>query len=336
MQSGFYVYGIVETSEPQEFGPIGIGNGIGAPVLTIGFKDIAAMVSHSPLVAYDSLSKEKVIRDLAIHERIIEKAMSRFSLLPVKFGTMVETEDQLTEFLEKGYVLLKNELGKTKGKIELDVVASWKAPAIVAALSSQNEQLREMQQKIVSQREQVRDEDKVMLGQLIGQALKNEKIKYQQVILCNLKQEITDVCLHDLANDEMIFNAAFLLEKQKQDAFDTAVHLLDQKLENKVYFRLVGPLPPYSFSTILLKRSEPGEIEEAKKTLGLTGEITDDSLRDAYYRLAKEYHPDKTGEATSVEFQKVQGAHRMLRDFLEHGLVYAEIYRWKEGVHWDR
>lgn len=335
MQSGIYVYGIVETSEPQEFGPIGIGNDTGSHVLTIGFKDIAAVFSHSPLMIYDSLSKEKVIRDLAIHERVIEKVMSRFPILPVKFGTMVETEDQLAEFLEKSYALLKNELDRTEGKIELDVVASWEAPAIVAALSRQNEQLREMQQKIAPQGEQVGDEDKIMLGQLIRQALKDEKIKYQQLILRDLKQEITDVCLHDLANDEMIFNAAFLLEKKSQDAFDTAIHLLDQKLENRIYFRLVGPLPPYSFSTILLKRIDPGEIEEAKKTLGLAGEITDDSLRDAYYRLAKEYHPDKTGEETSVEFQTIQGAHRILRNFLENGLVYAEVYRWNEDIQWD-
>jgi hypothetical protein len=177
-------------------------------------------------------------------------------------------------------------------------------------------------------------EEKMMLGQVIGQALQNERKRCQQLIVQDLKQEVTDMCLHDLASDEMIFNAAFLLEKQQQRAFDNTVHALDQKLENVVYFRVVGPLPPYSFSTVLFKKLNLGAIEEAKKTLGLTGELTDEALRDAYYRLAKEYHPDKTGEETSAEFQAIQDAHRILRNFMEDGLLHTEIYRWKEDVQW--
>jgi hypothetical protein len=334
MQNGLYVYGIIQTSEPQEFGQIGIGDGATSHVLTIGFKDIAAVVSHSPLMVYDSLSKEKVIKDLAMHERVVERVMSRFTILPVKFGTMVEVEDQLTEFLKKGYARLRNELGKAEGKIELDVVATWEVPEILATLSRRNEQLRETQQNIVAKGEQVSIEDKVMLGQLIGQALKNEKKRCQQLILQDLKQEATDICLHDLVNDEMIFNAAFLVEKGNQEAFDSAVHSLDQKLENTIYFHVVGPLPPYSFSTILFKRIDPREVEEAKKTLGLTGELTDEALRDAYYRLAKKYHPDKTRGETTTEFQAIQDAHRTLRNFMDEGLIHTEVYRWKEDVQW--
>lgn len=335
MQSGLYVYGIIKTSKPQDFGEIGINNDTASHVLAIGFKDIAAVVSYSPLMVYDSLSKEKVIKDLATHERVIERVMDRFTILPVKFGTMVEIEDQLIEFLEKGYALLSNELGKAEGKIELDVVASWKVPEILTTLSRQNDQLRETQQKIAAKESQVSVEDKIMLGQLIEHVLKNEKKRCQQLILQDLKQVADDICLHNLIEDDIIFNAAFLLEKENQSAFDALVHSLDRKLENTIYFRVVGPLPPYSFSTILFKRIDPGEVEKAKKTLGLTGEITDKSLRDAYYLLAKEYHPDRTGGETSVEFQVIQDAHRILRNFIENGLIYTEVYRWKEDVQWD-
>src|SRR5437899_1521117 len=106
MQNGIYIYCIIKTSEHQEFGAIGIGDAAASNVLTIGFKDIAAAISHNPLVVYDSLSKEKVIKDLFTHERVIEKIMGRFTTVPVKFGTMVETEDRVIEFLENGYTLL--------------------------------------------------------------------------------------------------------------------------------------------------------------------------------------------------------------------------------------
>jgi hypothetical protein len=332
MKNGIYIYSILKTSKPQEFGEIGIGDKAASRVLTLGFKDIAAVVSSSPLVAYDFLSKEKVVRDLAIHQLVIEKAMERFTTIPVKFGTMLETEEEVIKLLEKGYPLLNNELEKAKGKIELDVVAWWDLQKILATISHQNDQVQARQQEIAMKGGQVSTEDKIMLGQLIEQALKAEKARYQQVILETLKQETVDVCLHDLVGDKMVLNTAFLLEKKNEKSFDTAIRSLDQKLEGTINFRVVGPLPLYSFSTIVFKKIDPERIEEAKKTLGLAGEITEKTLRDAYHQLAQKYHPDKTSGEDATEFQLIHDAHSILKDFIENGLMHVEVYRWNGGI----
>jgi hypothetical protein len=333
MKNGIYIYGIIKTSESQEFGEMGIGDKAVSRVQTLGFKDIAAVVSSSPLKAYDSLSKEEVVKDLAIHELVIEKIMKRFTIIPVKFKTMVETEDEVIKFLEKGYVLLNNELDKAKGKIELDVVTWWDLQKILVAISRENEQIQAKQQEVATKGEQVSSEDQIMLGQLIEQALKTKKARYQQVILEMLKQEAIDICSHELAGDKMILNTAFLLEKKNEKSFDATVHRLDQKLENTTNFRVVGPFPPYSFSTIVLKKFDPERIEEAKKTLGLTGEITEKTLRDAYRQLAQKYHPDKTGEEDfTEEFQLLHDAYSTLKDVIENGLMQVEVYQWKERV----
>jgi Gas vesicle synthesis protein GvpL/GvpF/DnaJ domain len=330
--NGIYIYGIIKTSKPQEFGEIGIGDKTASHVLTIRFKDIAAVISNSPLTVYSSLSKEKVLKDLAIHQLVIEKVMKRFTIIPVKFGTVIETQNEVSKFLEQDYVLLSNELSKAEGKIELDVVACWDLAKILAAISHHNEQIQEKQQEIMMKGGQVATEDKIMLGQLIAQALKAEKARYQQLMLQTLKQETVDVCLHDLANDEMIFNAAFLLETKNEESFNTLVHTLDQKLENTVNFRVVGPLPLYSFSTIVFEKIDPERIEEAKKTLGLTEEITGKSLRDAYHQLAQKYHPDKRSGEASQEFQQIHEAYIVLKNFIEHGLMHTKVYRWKENL----
>ncbi len=134
MKNGIYIYGIIKTSGPQELGDIGISNKDVPDVLTIRFKDIAAVVSHGPLMTYDSLAKEQVVKDLVIHQFVLEKVMTRFTIVPIKFGTMVETKDEVSAFLENGYVLLSNERGKMEGKIELDIVAWWELPKILAAI----------------------------------------------------------------------------------------------------------------------------------------------------------------------------------------------------------
>jgi hypothetical protein len=324
MKNGIYIYGIIKTSGPQELGEIGIDNKAIPDVMTIRFKDIAAVVSHSPLIAYDSLAKEEVVKGLAIHQFVLEKVM-------IKFGTMVETEDEVIEFLENGYVLLSNELDKMAGKIELDIVAWWELPKILETISRHNSQIQEEQQKLAQKGENASIEDKVMLGQHVEQALKAEKARCHQLILQTLKQGAEDVNLHDLASDEMILNAAFLIAKKNEEFFHTSVRSLDQELESKVNFRVVGPLPPYSFSTILLKRVDRDSFEEAKKTLGLTGEITDKNIRDAYHQLIKEYHPDTKNGEDAGEFQLILTAYRTLKDFIENGFIYPRVYQWEQA-----
>jgi len=332
MKNGIYICGIIKTSSPQEFGKIGIGDTEASDVQTIGWKDIAAVVCDSPLTVYDSLTKDKVVKDLATHQFIIEKVMERFTIVPVKFGTMVETAEEVMQFLENGYALLSHELEKIAGKIELDVVAWWDLPKMLAALSRRNSQIQETQQKLARKSGPVSIEEKVVLGQLIEQALETEKTRYQELILHTLERDVLDICSHQLADNEMIFNAAFLLEKREEEAFHALVHSLDQQLESTVNFRVVGPLPPYSFSTVLLEKVDPASVEEAKKTLGLTGDITDKALRNAYHQLAQQHHPDKNHGGDYQKFQQLHSAYKTLKGFIENGLMHTKVYQWQKEV----
>lgn len=331
MKEGIYLYGIIKTSDPQEFGAIGIGDKAATDVLTIGYKELAAVVSHSPWMVYDSLKKEKVVKDLAVHQFVIEKVMQQFTILPVRFGTMVETQAEILTFLEKSYALLNDELSKMAGKIELDVVAWCELPTILAAITRDNNQLQAKQQELARKGSQVSIEEKISFGQSVEQALQAEKARYHQLMVQTLKDEAEDMSLHDLASDKMILNAAFLLEKRNEQSFYAAIDTLDQQLESNVNFRVVGPLPPYNFSTILFKKIKPESIEEAKEILGVTGAITDKTLHDAYRQRVKVYHPDTSSAEDSAEFQLVHAAYATLQDFIEHGLIHAEVYRWKKG-----
>lgn len=331
MTSAIYIYGIIKTDSPLDFGAIGIGNPR-TEVTTIGFKDLAAVVSHSPFTAYDSLTKENTVKDLVTHQFVIEKVMQSATVLPVKFGTMLATGQELSEFLEKGYALLHDELRKMEGKIELNVVASWDLPKILESLSSQHPHIQAQRKAITQKGAQASVAEKVTLGKSIALALETQKNAYHQLVLQTLKQQALDVCLHDVANNEMFFNAAFLLEKQGEELFNKVVTGLDQTLEGTVNFRVVGPLPVYSFSTILLQKIDQRSFAEAKKILGLDGEITSKTVRDAYHHLARQSHPDKSCGADPAGFHLVNAAYKTLKNCVEHGLTHVEIYRWEQNL----
>ena len=69
-------------------------------------------------------------------------------------------------------------------------------------------------------------------------------------------EALRDVCVASRANkpigDKMIMNAAFLVERDRENAFDARVKALGGKYDS-LTFRYTGPWPPYNFVNIRLK-----------------------------------------------------------------------------------
>ena len=67
---------------------------------------------------------------------------------------------------------------------------------------------------------------------------------------------LREVCVASRANkpigDKMIMNAAFLVERQREAAFDARVKALGAR-HDTLTFRYTGPWPPYNFVNIRLK-----------------------------------------------------------------------------------
>ena len=107
VENGIYVYSIIECEEPRTFGKIGIG-GHGDDVYTVHYKDLAAVVSRTPLVVYDP-TRENVLAHEHVNEVIIEEG---FTPVPMSFGTLFKTEKDIVEFLEDTYDALRDVLVK--------------------------------------------------------------------------------------------------------------------------------------------------------------------------------------------------------------------------------
>lgn len=324
---GIYIYGIVWAAGPRDFGKIGIGDG-SAEVRTIAWQEIAAVCSESPLVAYETLAREQTVRDLVVHQLVIEKVMHDGAVLPVKFGTMVASEQEVVDFLQEGYTLLSEHLSRLQGQIELDVVCSWELSRVLPGIYRKNRQLQEKQREVAGKGEGAGIEEKMALGKLVSQALEKQKEHYRQVILQALTREVAGTCLHGVVSDEMVVNAAFLLASTKEEQFHRVVRDLDQRLEDAINFRVVGPLPPYSFATILFERVDAARLAEARALFGCSGELTARLVRDAYHRLARQYHPDTGYERDVRQFHLVQSAYRTLNHVLTGGCLHVSLYQW--------
>lgn len=318
---GKYLYGIIK--KPDKNLTLKV-NGLSM----VDFRDLLAVITEAGYKDYQILSKEEAVKELISHQQKIEEIMENFgSVLPVKFGTMLRSDDQIRKVLERGYPLLTDSLQKMADKIELDLVCFWNEQR-AAQMAFQESKKVQSWQKRITKKGKPSLEDKIALGRLIAEYLATKKEKLSSQILRMLKKEAVKNCPHVLADVNMVFNQAFLVKKENEERFNHALNIVDSQLADLVKFRLVGPLPPYSFATIVVETLEQKEVNKAKDLLRLNDQLDIPRIKRAYDQLAFKLHPDHGGDP--IEFERVTKSYKLLRKFTDQGLVGVYLYRWEE------
>ena len=109
---------------------------------------------------------------------------------------------------------------------------------------------------------------------------------------------------------------AFLVDKSRREEFDDCVKQLNDLFHNQINFRIIGPLPPYTFATVEVTRPSPEKIEEARQLFHLGKAFSEPQVRKAHRHLAAESHPDyRAGgepELAKAQFAKLHQASEML------------------------
>ena len=249
---GKYIYCIIETKgQPQQFGPIGIG-GRGDEVYAICFDDMAAVVSNSPIKKY-SVARENLI----FHECAIEEVMKTYGVLPVRFCTIAEDENKVRKILEKEHDRFFSLLKDMEGKKELGLKAVFKEEAIYKEILADYDEIRMEKEKMAKEPPSAHAHQKLMqIGKMVEAALEEEKAKWKEELLSGLVPLALEVKTNNTYGERMILNAAFLVEKTNEAAFDMRVNELAEKYGDKMTFKYVGTLPPFNFVNLTINVGE--------------------------------------------------------------------------------
>ncbi|MDP3259108.1 MAG: GvpL/GvpF family gas vesicle protein [Thermodesulfovibrionales bacterium] len=314
---GIYIYGIIEASEEKSLGIAGIT--AYEEVYTIPHQDISAVVSDSEMVNYTTLVKDVVARYLLRHQQVIEKVMDSYTIIPMRLGTYAFNTSEVEEILSKGYTMFKDIFRKINNKIEMDVVATWSDLNSIIKEIGEEQDVKRLKEESMSKPEGVSFEDQIRIGNLIKNILDNKRERCALEIETGLKDVSIDFRKHDLMDDRMIFNIAFLIDKNKKTEFERRLDELDAIFNEKLNFRCVGPLPPYSFYTTEVKKIPLDDIELAKRKLCLNNMATKDEIIKAYRSKANLYHPDKNINSPDAEkqFNEIVRAYKILLEYCD-------------------
>lgn len=247
---GKYLYCVIPCQQDRTFDEVGLGNEDGL-VHTVCHKGLAVVVSNSPVKQYESTRQ-----NMMAHERVLERVMREFTLLPVRFGTVTDSTSPLEDIqtlLSSRFEEFNRLLREMEGKVELGLKAFWRdEKAVFEEIVAENADIRRLRKSLSGRPPEAIRFEGIRLGRMVKEALDRKRSQEAAKILLPLQPIAQRVRENDTLVDRAIVNAAFLVDRKREQDFDQAIRGLDEKLGNRVAFKYVGPAPPYNFVNIVV------------------------------------------------------------------------------------
>jgi hypothetical protein len=218
-----YIYGIAELGKAIVLKSRAIDSPL-SKVYTIPYKDICAIISRTKYEEYDP-SDENILA----HNDVLKEVHSEFdcTILPLRFSTIAKSETDVGRILVRGYPKFKQKLQALKGKAEI----ALKVYCIIDRF-----------------RDSIRSEGKITDQKAIDDEMRKRTVILANKLLDRLGPVSIDHVLNDLVFNDLILNAAFLVDERR--AAELVSIITDFERENKRNLKLEwsGPYVPYSFT----------------------------------------------------------------------------------------
>jgi hypothetical protein len=258
MKEKRYIYCIIGDNEDRKFAFPAIGEE-GETVYSVHYRDVAAVISVSAVTKYP-ISRANTMA----HQKVMEKLMDDFTVLPVRFGTVaggrenVSPDDRIREeVLETRYDELKGLLDGMENKTELGIKAIWTdMNPVFQEIVDDNSDIGRLRQKLVSRRSGQVMGQKAKLGEMVKDALERKKSKEEKNILNTFKKASVEWQDNKVFGDAMIANLAFLVDKSRLAEFDSLVDNLETGYAGRVKLKYIGPIPPCNFIELVITLKE--------------------------------------------------------------------------------
>jgi hypothetical protein len=287
-------------------------------VYSIPLQNISAIVSNRDSSFVDFADRETLGHLLVHHQQTIEGLVDiGFNMLiPMQLGTIAKSKEEVLRILSSGHDLIIETLNKTEHLTEIDLAVTWAnlSDTILEVVSDPD--ILAMKNEMLSQSSGISKVDQVEIGMLIQEKLKEINKKVELDILNALSAISLDIKMHEVMDDQMICNSAFLLDRRKKEEFEWIIYQLDEVYKEKLNFKMVGPLPCYSFYTLEVKELNLDQVSMAKKELGLGRETSEYEIKRAYQEKAKEFHPDMShANEAKDNFNRIKNAYHTLIEY---------------------
>jgi di/tripeptidase len=243
-RDGKYIYCIIATDYDVNLGTIGVG-GRGDLVSSIGFDGLSMVVSDHPLSKF-IVNPENMLA----HQKVIEEVMKEFkSVIPIRFGTIAATPDEIRNMLNRRYGEFMELIRQFENKVELNVRGTWKNMGeIYNEIDREHAELQKIRVEIEQLNEKKLSDRKIAeAASLVDHALQEKKEKEAAEIIDAFRRSVFDFKHNKKHGDAIFMNTAFLINSGRELEFDHIMEDLGEKYKDRSDFVYTSPLPIFNF-----------------------------------------------------------------------------------------
>jgi hypothetical protein len=244
----YYVYGVTWADSLGRQESAGVE---GAAVEAIVHEELAALASP---ISSPTIRARR--RDLMSHADVLAEAFVTGTVLPLRFGTVLEHRSSVVdEFLAPRYDELVSLLEELEGLAELRVSAFYREEVVLREIVESDRRISRLRDESRALPPAAARGQQLALGEAVAGHLAATCAADEQRILRELRPLAVDVVVEERLADMQVLRASFLVDRRRIDEFDRALEAFADGEDGRMQFKEIGPLPPHSFVSLGEKRT---------------------------------------------------------------------------------
>lgn len=257
MVSRVYAYAIIDSNERIDKAIKGLG---GSQVFNIPYHDIGVAASHLNGEIQDIAPRAKDFgmgsnKDYVLeHEKVVEKLMEKFTALPIRFFTIFNKKEDVFSMTKNYYNDFRRNLDRLHGKVEFGIKVIWPGDKtkerIINACGRENQKV-----PVLGDSPGKRFIKEKFEEYKIDKKFKEEANRYIRIVDDFFSKFAAEKKLEKLKSTNLLLNASYLVEREKQDSFKKAFEQFRREHCDLKYL-FSGPWPAYNFVTLKKKAQQ--------------------------------------------------------------------------------
>ena len=245
IETGLYLYAIIAADGATPIHARGVEGGT-VEQLVVG--SVAAIVSR---VAAGKIRPQR--SNLAAHNQILADQQA---VLPVAFGTVVDSEQKLRDVLYRNHDAVADRLRLLQGKVEMSLKVYWETTNIFEYFVAGHEELKQMRDRMFRPGRMPAVAEKIKLGTLFESLLQESRERHTDRVTKALSPYCAEIRTVDVGDEKLIMKLACLVDRKRQLQWEKGVEEAARQFDNNYCFKYGNPMAPYSFTDIDLELGE--------------------------------------------------------------------------------